>query len=99
LPASGGKIKTMRKSSHRKNRGSFLSLIEFLIVLAIISFLAYKILNGYLKPALNKENQKSLSETGINTANYKTIIDTTRDKMRDIQKQEMKRIQEIEDVR
>jgi len=71
--------------------------IGILLVLAIICFLFYKVMNLYFKktPTINKETQKTLSEQGINTANYKSIVDSTREKVQDIQAQHFKELEEI----
>lgn len=60
-------------------------LIEILLVLAIIFFFFYKVSNLYFKKTITtaKETESTLSEQGINTASYKTIFDSTKDKVRD----------------
>lgn len=61
-------------------------LIELLLVLAIIMFLAFKVFKLYFKrPSLNKETQRVISEQGIDTTSSKSIIDSTRKKLEDIQ--------------
>ena len=73
------------------------AFIETLLVLAIILFLGYKILNLYFKSSpLNKETGKVLLEQGINTTNYKTIMDSTREKIQTIQKQHTDQLMDIE---
>ena len=71
-------------------------LIELLVVLAIIMFIVFKVFNLYfMKPSLNKETQKVISEQGIDTANYKSLIDSTRNKLRDIQNQHNDELNQI----
>jgi len=74
-----------------------LAFIETLLVLAIILFLGYKLLNLYFKSSpLNKETGKFISEQGINTTNYKTTMDSTREKIQTIQKQHTDQLMDIE---
>ncbi|MCX5705844.1 MAG: prepilin-type N-terminal cleavage/methylation domain-containing protein [Candidatus Omnitrophica bacterium] len=69
----------------RKFKAGF-GFIEILLVLAIIAFIAYKVFNVYFKKtSLDKETQKIISEQGIDTTSYKSTIDSTRDKLKDIQ--------------
>ena len=71
-------------------------LIELLLVLAIIMFIAFKVLNFYFKkPSLNKETQRVISEQGIDTTSYKSITDSTRNKLEDIQNQHMDELNNI----
>ena len=73
------------------------AFIEILLVAALMLFLCYKVFNFYFKKGpLNAENSKALSEQGIDTSNYKTITDSTKERLRVIQKQ---RLQEIEDTK
>jgi len=72
------------------------AFIETLIVLTIILFLVYKLLNFYFKqPSINPETNKALIEQGIDTTNYKTTADTVRNKIQDIQKQHLDQLNEI----
>lgn len=69
----------------KKIKSAFM-LIELLVVLAIIMFIVFKVLNLYfMKPSLNKETQKVISEQGIDTVSSKSLIDSTRNKLRNIQ--------------
>jgi prepilin-type N-terminal cleavage/methylation domain-containing protein len=69
----------------RKGKAGF-GFIEILLVMAIIAFIAYKVFNVYFKKSfLDKETQKFISEQGIDTTSYKSTIDSTRDKLKDIQ--------------
>jgi uncharacterized protein YneF (UPF0154 family) len=71
--------------------------IELLLVLAIIMFLAFKVFKLYFKnPPLNPETQRVISEQGINTATYKSIINSTRDKLEDIQNKHFDELNKIE---
>jgi prepilin-type N-terminal cleavage/methylation domain-containing protein len=85
-------VKNSRINSFRKGFG----FIEILIVLAIILFLGYKLLNVYFKrPSINPETNKALIEQGIDTTNYKTTADTVRNKIENIQKQRLDQLMDI----
>ncbi len=76
----------------RKVRAGFM-FIELLLVLAVIMFIAFKVFKSYFKsPSLNKEAQRVISEQGIDATNYKSIIDSTKKKLRDIQDQRMENL-------
>lgn len=80
----------------RKNQAHGFSFIEIIIVLAIILFLGYKLLNLYFKqPALDMQTQKALVEQGIDTTNYQTTANTVRSKIQDIQKQHFDQLNAI----
>lgn len=69
----------------RKVKAGF-GFIEILLALAIIAFIAYKVFNVYFKKtSLDKDTQKIISEQGIDTTSYKSTIDSTRDKLKEIQ--------------
>jgi len=71
--------------------------IELLLVLAIIAFIAIKVLNNYYKrPSMNKETQKVMSEQGINTASYISIKDSVKNKLKNIQAKRNEELDKIE---
>ncbi len=75
-------------------------LIEIVLVLAIIAFLYYFMAKSHFgKPNIDKETQKIASEQGIDTANYKSLVDTVKKKLKDSQDQETKRANEIENLK
>lgn len=79
----------------RKFKAGFM-LIELLVVLAIIMFIAFKLFNVYFKkPVLNKETEKIISEQGIDTTSYKSIIDSTKSKLEDIQNKHNDQLNQI----
>ncbi|MCX5686449.1 MAG: hypothetical protein NTW09_03195, partial [Candidatus Omnitrophica bacterium] len=74
--------------------------IEILLGLVIVSFLFYMMLKLYFKgPQVDKGMSKTLSEQGIDTKNYKTFLDTTRQKLKNIEKQQAARQKEAEELR
>ena len=74
-------------------KGGF-TIIGILIVLVIIALLFYKVLNVYFKkPPVDKETEKVLNQQGIDTANYQSIVDTTRDRIHSIETQHNKQLE------
>jgi len=72
-------------------------LIELLVVLAIIMFIVFKVWDIYFKrPALSKETQKVMSEQGVDTTNYKTISNSMKNKVEDIQSQHINELNKIQ---
>ena len=70
------------------------------MVLVIILLLFKKGLNVYFKkPYLDKKTEQTLSEQGIDTTNYKAILDSTKEKIRNIDKQLMDQEKRIEDIK
>ena len=66
-------------------RGDFLGLIGLLLLVGVVIFLAqYFLKSSYLKPKLDKESQEAAAEAGINTANYQTVVQSTRDTVQGI---------------
>ena len=69
-------------------RGSFLSLLEIIIVLAIILFMAQRMIQGYFnKPVMDKQVETIAHDAGINTANYQSVVQSTKDKIKNIMEQ------------
>ena len=67
--------------------------IELLVVLAIIMFIAFKVFKLYFKNlTLNEETQRAISGQGVDTTSYKSIIDSTKKKLQDIQDQHMEKL-------
>lgn len=70
--------------------GRGFGLIEIIIVTAITLFIAYKVFNSYLNKGLVDENTKAMAiSAGIDTTNRTTIVNSTRNRLDDIQKQRM----------
>ena len=80
----------------RKIKAGFMFL-EILLVLAIIMFIAFKVFKLYFKnPPIDKETQRVITEQGINTTTYKSIINSTKDKLEDIQNKHIDELNKIE---
>ncbi len=85
----------MDRAWRRKDRNGF-AFLELIIVAAIILFIFSRYAKTYFKkPLINKETEKALSEQGIDTTNYKAIIDTTKSKMQAIQEQQDRLLESI----
>jgi prepilin-type N-terminal cleavage/methylation domain-containing protein len=62
-------------------------LIELIIVVAILSTLAYFVMKRVSsQPHLDAQTRKTLSEYGVDTSNYGTILSTTRGAINDMSK-------------
>lgn len=74
------------------NKRGFISLIELLLAAVIILFIGYIMLNLYTKGSyIDKKTKKVLEEGGIDTSGYKGILDSTKRKIEDINKQTVNR--------
>lgn len=79
----------------RKLKAGFM-YIELLLVLAIVIFIASKVFKLYFKKtSFDKEAQRVISIQGIDTASPKSIVDSTRKKLQDIQNQHMDEMSNI----
>jgi type II secretory pathway pseudopilin PulG len=74
------------------------TLIEIILTLGVILFVAFILLNlNFSRPTLDEETKKAVSEQGINTTNYKTLMDSARSKIQDIQKQRLDGLSNIKE--
>ena len=81
-----------------RSRAGF-AFIELLLVLLTIVFLYYLISKFHLgKPLLNKEVEQTLVQQGINTTSYKTIVDSTKAKLADIQERQEENAKKLESM-
>ena len=81
-----------------KNNKGFIGLLEILIAIVIIGGLMYFMLKRYTTtPVLDKDTKKAMSDQGIDSTNYKTIVDTTRTSVQAIQEKQAQRLKEITD--
>lgn len=79
-----------------KGKKGFLTILGTLITIAIICALCYFVLNTFVKsPVADKEINKALSHEGIDTSNYRTVLDSTKTTIKDIQKQQADRQEEL----
>ncbi|MFA5099601.1 MAG: type II secretion system protein [Candidatus Omnitrophota bacterium] len=85
----------MRGKTLYNNRG-FTGLLELLAVLAIIGILVYFMMKRVTTaPVMDKETQKTVSEAGIDTGNYRSVVDTTRSTLKEISEKEQKQLDQI----
>lgn len=69
----------------KKSRKGFM-FIELLLALVIIMFIAFAVFKLYFKDSsISKETQGVISEQGIDTTNYKSIIDSSKKKLEVVQ--------------
>ena len=82
------------------NRSGFASLIGLILTLAIILILAYVAFKVYFEmPVRDEEIKGALSEQGIDTSSYQSITESTREKVKDVNKQLLQRQKQLEDLR
>jgi ABC-type phosphate transport system permease subunit len=90
----------MRRNCINEAKGSFFALLELLLVLIIVLFLAYKGLNTYFKkPVLDRTTEKEFSEQGINTTSYQSVISGTKEKIEDISKKHTENLDRLNDIK
>ena len=69
-------------------------MIELLLILLTIIFLYYFMSKFYFKrSSLDKEVEQTLVQQGIDTTNYKTILDSTKAKLANIQEQQAQQVE------
>jgi hypothetical protein len=67
-----------------------------LLAFAITCFLSYFAWNTYFrKSPFDKDTQGALNKEGINTSNYQSVLDSTKNKLKDIQSQAAKQMEEV----
>ena len=80
----------------RKIKAGFMFL-ELLLVLVIVMFITFKVFKLYFKqPFLNKETQRVMLEQGIDSSSYKSTINSTKNKVEDIQNKHIDELNKIE---
>ena len=81
-------------------RKAFVSLIGLILSLIIIAVLVCVLLNTYSrKSPVDKKTEESLSQEGINASSYKTIVDSSREKIKDANQKILERAKELEDLK
>jgi len=69
------------------------AFLEILIVAAIIAFVFYMITSSKKKSGFNQEEKKTLSLESIDTTSYTSTLNTTRQKIKEIESQHSKDIE------
>ena len=86
-------------SCYFRDKKGFLSLLGLLLTVAIILYLCYIAFNIYFKePAIDEETKKSISKEGIDTSSHKAVLDSIREKTKDIKERAWQRSQQIENM-
>jgi len=78
----------------RQNRGGFV-LLGLLLAILIILILSWFYFKGPRSCPLTGDSA-TLSEYGINTSSYKAVQDSARDKIRDIEAQRLRKMEQLE---
>jgi len=74
------------------NNKGFGSLIGLLLTAVMIAFLCYIMMKVYVKgPSMDKKTKEILEEESIDTSSSKGILDSTKKKIEDINKQAAER--------
>ena len=78
-----------------KKANNGFAYIELLVVLAIIAFIAIKLLNNYYKkPSIDKETQKVVSEQGVDTTSYGSIVDGVKNTLQNAKNKQADRVEQ-----
>jgi hypothetical protein len=79
-----------------KNDRGFVMLLELLAVLAIIGILVYFMMKRVsAPPRMDKETQKAVTEQGVDTSNYRSIVDTTRSTLKGATEKEQQQLDQV----
>lgn len=87
-----------------KNRydGGFFTLLGLLLVIVIIYILSHIIFKAYFRRPASKEEieeiRESLPGQSSGSHSYQTILDSTRETMKDINKQYINRAKQLKDL-
>jgi hypothetical protein len=78
-------------------RGNFLMLVELILVTVIVLILARRMLTTtMIKPVLDQPTQKMAEDAGINTQNYQTVIQSTKQTVRNLEEEHQKYMDQVE---
>ncbi|MCX5701608.1 MAG: hypothetical protein NTW64_01340 [Candidatus Omnitrophica bacterium] len=82
-----------------KHKRGFM-FIELLLVVAIIMFVLFQLFKIYLKkPIINEDAKEFIAEQGVDATNYKTITDTAKKKIQDLQTQYTEKLKQAEEMK
>lgn len=83
----------------RKEFKAGFALIEIVLVLVIVYLIVNMVVNLYFKKPIivNKEEAKVLTQEGIDTTNYQTIVNSVKEKVEGIQDQYVQEMEKIAD--
>lgn len=76
------------------------SLLGILLAIAIVILLYYAAMKVYFRgPVVDKKTQQSLAEQGIDSTDYKKMIDTAKNKLGEIEKKMKKREKQLRKIK
>jgi type II secretory pathway pseudopilin PulG len=76
------------------------AFLEILLVAVVIIVLCYLALKSYLKnPSMDKTTQEVLSQQGIDTSSQKAVLDSARERIKDLNKQILGQEKQVEDLK
>lgn len=81
-------------------KGGFFTIIGVVIAIAVICILFYFVAKTYLlqPKGLDEQAAQDLRQQDIDPTNYRTIVDSTREKVGDLDKLQKDRIRQLEDM-
>jgi type IV secretory pathway TrbF-like protein len=81
------------------NNKGFVTLLGTILTLAIICYLVYILVNTLLKPTIpDNETNSTLQSNNIDTTNYKSIADSVRNRVKDLNKKSLEQANQIEEL-
>lgn len=88
-----------RRHRVKKDTKKAFALLELLVTLVILGVLFYVAVNVFFKKTKESEKiHQSIAEDGIDTSNYRTIVDSTKKKIEKINTQRLQRQKKIENI-
>ncbi len=88
----------MKRSDFKKLNSGFAGILGIIITLAIICVIVLVVFKDKNDGIVNKQIKNDLSKEGINTATYKTTIDSTRQKINVVNKDYSDRLKQLDDL-
>ncbi|MFH0732352.1 MAG: hypothetical protein V2A72_05475 [Candidatus Omnitrophota bacterium] len=73
--------------SYNRNSKGFFSIVGLLLAAALIMVLVYIMMRNYVNPPIDAKEKEALGKSGIDSSSYKGILDSTKKKIQDINKQ------------
>lgn len=81
------------------NKSGFFVLLGIILTLAIVSIIISILSKGYFKkPFLVEEDGKPLLQQGTIISNYQSVLDSAKNKVKDINDQYLNRLNRLEDL-
>ena len=82
------------------NQKGFLAIIELVIALGIICFLAYFLLHNYFKPVVfdSTDEAGQTGQVSVSSPGYKAFVDSAKEQVQGAVKKDIERSNQIEDL-